>query len=32
MDCFILRELQEIHDILKEMVEILKEIRDDKEV
>ena len=28
MDCFILRELQEIHDIMKEILKILKEIRD----
>lgn len=30
MDCFILRELQEIHDAMKEMIKILKEIRDDR--
>ena len=28
MEGFILRELQEIHDIMKEILKVLKEIRD----
>ena len=30
MDCFILRELQEIHDVMKEILKILKEINENK--
>ena len=30
MDCFILSELQQIHNIMKEILKILKEIKENK--
>ena len=30
MDCFILSELQKINEAMKEIIEILKEIRDNR--